>query len=148
MGDNFSHFAILMKMLRKDRTQNLNRIHYVEDGNVKLALFGKYFVPLVYFLKVLKSVTDLEIYNRLTQGSGHINTFVTERVQIMLDDCRQSYPTLRTHDEFVNNFGSYFRNIDSALHKDLTDNQCADLLIKEYFLVGLETAEEKFDTLM
>lgn len=89
-GSTYTKFGIQIRSVRPDQTSQTNILHYLNDGNVTFRFSwrkNEYLVPVMMILKALVETNDREIFEGLVGLSGSEgakNTFMTERVELLL----------------------------------------------------------------
>ncbi|KAI9779645.1 MAG: DNA-directed RNA polymerase I subunit RPA2 [Candelina submexicana] len=86
-GPTYTKFGITIRSVRPDQTSQSNVLHYLSDGNVTFRFSwrkNEYLVPVMMVLKALVETNDREIYEGVV-GTGESNdTFLTDRVELLL----------------------------------------------------------------
>ena len=177
-GSAYTKFGIQIRAVRPDQTSQTNVLHYLSDGNVIFRFSwrkNEYLVPIMMIMKALVETNDREIFEELMGASGTAgitNTFVTERVELLLRTYKayklngraktRSYlggkfkPVLGVSEDMPNEAaGSEFLRKIVLVHlgnRDVTDSQNNDkftmllfMIRKLYCLVNGECAVDNPD---
>uniref|UniRef100_A0A093ULU4 DNA-directed RNA polymerase subunit beta n=1 Tax=Talaromyces marneffei PM1 TaxID=1077442 RepID=A0A093ULU4_TALMA len=89
-GVGFTTFGVQIRSARPDQTTQTNVLHYLSDGNVTFRFSWRkqeYLVPVMMILKALVETNDREIFEGIVgnaSSKGSANTFVTDRVELLL----------------------------------------------------------------
>ncbi|KAF5014216.1 hypothetical protein F66182_14875, partial [Fusarium sp. NRRL 66182] len=89
-GAGFTSFGVQIRSARPDQTTQTNVLHYLSDGNVTFRFSWRkqeYLVPVMLILKALVETNDREIFEGIVgnaSSKGSANTFVTDRVELLL----------------------------------------------------------------
>jgi len=157
-GSAYSKFGIQIRSVRPDMTSQTNVLHYLSDGNVTFRFSWKkneYLVPVMMILKALMETNDRQVFEGLvggTKSKGVNNTFVTERVELLL----RTYKAYRIHGKAVTRayLGGKFKHVLNV-PKDILDEDSGSEFLRKIVLVHLgnvNVADEqdghKFDMLL
>ncbi|KAL0475805.1 DNA-directed RNA polymerase [Neurospora intermedia] len=89
-GASYTPYGIIMRSVRPDETSQTNVLHYLSDGNVTFRFSwrkNEYLIPVMMIMKALVETNDREIFEGLVgppQSKGVANTFLTDRVELLL----------------------------------------------------------------
>lgn len=89
-GATYTKFGMQIRSVRPDQTSQTNVLHYLSDGNVTFRFSwrkNEYLVPVMMILKALVETNDRAIFEGvigLAGSEGSKNTFMTERVELLL----------------------------------------------------------------
>ena len=123
-GAAFTEFGISYKDRRPDcRTQTIV-LHALKDGSCMVRMLiekKEYFLPLCLVLHALCPTTDREIYTRIVDSEDESESYIIERVQMMLKDYHNMQ--LHTSADALAYIGSSFRNVCLRSRTDLNDIQ-------------------------
>lgn len=148
-GPLYTHFGVQIRSVRPDQSSQTCVLHYCRDGAVNFRFSYRkqeYIIPVMLILRSLKdSATDLDIFENLTAGDAVKDTFLTDRVELLLRSVKRY--GLRNKKMTLAYLGSKFHvMLDSP--EDCTEEQVGIELIKSVVLVHLNSNKEKFDMLM
>jgi DNA-directed RNA polymerase I subunit RPA2 len=157
-GRDYTSFAVSIRCVRPDETSQTNVIHCLKDGNITFRFSwrkNEYLVPVMMILKALIDTNDAHIFQELVglAGSkGLENTFVTERVELLL----RTYHTykLYTKSETRAYLGEKFRVV-LGVPEGMSHYDVGTELLRKVVLVHLgnvnvteEQDEDKFRLLV
>lgn len=150
-GPNFSHHLCSIRCVRKDQTSQTNALHYLLNGDVTMRFQWRgqnYFIPAILLLKAWRQTTDGEIYRLLTQGDSE-NTFITDRVEVMLRSWRQNANagSINTQEECLAHIGAIFRT-SLDLPGRFSDVEVGKILLDKCIFVHLDSSFDKFHLLI
>lgn len=148
-GPNYSPFGVIIRCVRPDQSSQTITVHYLTDGSCTLRFAYRkqeYMLPLVMVLRALLGTTDKEIYDSIVQ-QDYENTFVTDRVELMLRSYKQRYATLVTREQCLAFIGGKFRVV-LRVDDEMTDVECGEYLMHRLILVHLSSNRDKFNLLM
>ena len=166
-GKAYTTFGSMMRCVRPDQTRFARptffllitsrplliccsitiTVHYLNDGTSTLRFAirkQEFFLPVVLVLKALVDTSDREIYEKIVQGD-HDNTFVTERVELILKDAKQF--DIYTRKQCRAYLGERFR-VALALPASLSTEEVGNYLLRRFVFVHLNDDRHKFDVLM
>ncbi|KAI9720595.1 MAG: DNA-directed RNA polymerase I subunit RPA2 [Candelaria pacifica] len=86
-GPTYTRFGISIRSVRPDQTSQSNVLHYLSDGNVTFRFSwrkNEYLVPVMMVLKALVETNDREIFEGVVGTGGSKDTFLTDRVELLL----------------------------------------------------------------
>ncbi|KAI9732821.1 MAG: DNA-directed RNA polymerase I subunit RPA2 [Cirrosporium novae-zelandiae] len=130
-GPLYSQYGIQIRSVRPDQTSQTNVLHYLNDGNVTFRFSwrkNEYLIPVMMILNALVETNDYNICQGLvgTSGSGLDNTFLTDRVELLL----RTYKTYETDGELKRGksnarayIGSKFRVV-LGITDNISDEDC------------------------
>eukprot|EP00762_Andalucia_godoyi_P006323 ANDGO_05931.mRNA.1 DNA-directed RNA polymerase I subunit rpa2 len=145
-GPKFTKFGVLCRSVRPDQTSVNNLLHYLTTGEV---LYGftiskqQFFIPVVLMLKAMKNCTDAEIFDHVVAGQ-YSNTFLTERVELVLEEARSRYPNCNTQAQCLAFLGSRFRS-RLRMNSKISDLEAGIELLRKNILVHLLSGDAKYD---
>ncbi len=148
-GASYSPYGVAIRSSRwtDDCSSISNTLHYLTSGGATLRFSVRkqeFLVPVVVILRALTNTTDAAIYSKIVAGDES-NTFVTDRVTLLLHDAKQF--NLYTSEECLAYIGARFRNIASRLEHN-HDVEVGQFIIDEFIMVHLRTNEAKSDALI
>ncbi|EFA85001.1 RNA polymerase I [Heterostelium album PN500] len=146
-GPGYTKFGVTLRSVRPDRSSLTNNLHYISDGQITFRFYFRrqeYFIPVTLLLKALVDTTDKEIFTQIVQGDFE-NTFLTDRVELTLRE--QKVKGLNTKDEILDYIGSRYRH-KANLPDSFTNQQIAEYMIDNFFLVHLPDYRDKFNILI
>lgn len=147
-GKSYSTFGVQIRCVRPDQTSQTNVLHYLNDGNVTFRFSwrkNEYLVPLVMVLKALVETNDREIFDELVSIGDRENTFLTDRVELLLRTYKAYQLTTRT--ETLQHLGEKFR-IVMRTPVDWSDVEVGKYFLRKVVLVHLQDGREKFRMLL
>lgn len=150
-GPNFSQHLCSIRCVRRDETGHTNALHYLLNGDVTMRFRYRkqnFFIPAILLLRAWRQTTDREIYQLITQGD-HDNTFLTDRVEVMLRSWREGEKnqSINTQEECLSHIGSIFRhNLD--LPSRVSDLEAGKILLDKCVLSHLDDDFDKFHLLI
>ena len=145
-GPAYSKFGMQIRCVRPDQTSQSNVLHYLNDGNITLRFSwrkNEFLVPVMMILKALVETNDREIYEGLVglAGSkGQQNTFMTERVELLL----RTYRTynLNSKTDTRAELGLKFKPV-LGLHDDISNHDAGTDFLRRVVLVHLGNVDVK-----
>ncbi|KAI5783052.1 hypothetical protein FPQ18DRAFT_114610 [Pyronema domesticum] len=143
-GKSYSNFGVQIRCVRPDQTSQTNVLHYLNDGNVTFRFSwrkNEYLVPAVMILKALCETNDREIFDGLLTMADRENTFLTDRVELLLRTYKAYNLYSRT--ETLQYLGEKFR-IVMRVAADMTDAEVGVEFLRRIVLVNLEDSKDKF----
>ena len=146
-GPQYTPYGVMIRCVRPDQTSHSVSIHYLNDGQCTFRFSHRkqeYMIPLVMVLKSLVDTTDKEIYDAIVQAD-HSNTFVTDRVELMLRGFKRY--SLFTREQCLAFLGGKFR-VALNVSEQMPDVECGKLLLKKIVLVHLNDNRDKFNLLV
>ncbi len=147
-GPTYTNFGVQIRSVRSDQSSQTITLHYCTDGAVNLRFSYRkqeYMVPVLLVIKALQPVSDLDIFHQLASGAHAQNTFLTDRVELLLRSFRMF--SLNSQDECLAFIGSKFHvMLDSA--EDSTEKAAGIDFLRRIILVHLVSAKDKFSLLM
>jgi len=147
-GKSYSQYGVQIRTVRPDQTSQTNVLHYLNDGNVTFRFSwrkNEYLVPAVMILKALCETNDREIFDGLLSIPDRENTFLTDRVELLLRTYK-AYQ-LYTRTETLQYLGEKFR-IVMRVSADMTDVEVGKEFLRKIVLVNLEDPKDKFRMLL
>ena len=105
-------------------------------------------IPVILLLRALKSgCSDKHIFDQITFGDGIGNSFMTDRIELLLRGFAGKYALMPSKKASLEFLGSKFHvMLDSTA--DSTQESVGVELLKKVVLVHLDDDEEKFHLLM
>jgi hypothetical protein len=140
-GPLYSNKGVVIRCVRPDQSGITLTLHYLTDGSatVRFALRRQeFFLPVVMVLKALVPASDREIYERLCAGEGGSNTYLSDRVLLLLRDAKRYEGALHSVGSTRAFLGARFRAV-LDMPPGLTDEQAGKALLDRYVLVHLGT---------
>src|SRR5690606_7037063 len=86
-GHSYTQYGIQIRSVRKDQSSQTNVLHYLNDGNATFRFSwrkNEYLIPVMMILNALVETSDREIFDGLVPVSERENTFLTDRVELLL----------------------------------------------------------------
>lgn len=149
-GAAYSHYGIQIRSVRSDQTSQTNVLHYLNDGQVTFRFSwrkNEYLIPVVMILKALCDTSDREIFDGIV-GSDTSNSFLTDRLELLLRGFKKKYPQLQNRRQVLQYLGDKFRVVFQA-SPDMTDYQVGEEVLRRIVLVHLgEDGKDKFHMLL
>jgi DNA-directed RNA polymerase I subunit RPA2 len=143
-GKTYSQYGVQIRCVRPDQTSQTNVLHYLNDGNVTFRFSwrkNEYLVPVVMILKALCETNDREIFDGLLSMLDRENTFLTDRVELLLRTYK-AYQ-LYTRIETLQYLGEKFRVV-MRLGTDMTDVEVGKEFLRKIVMVHLQDPTDKF----
>lgn len=137
-GASYTHFGIQIRSVRPDQTSQTNVLHYLTDGQVTFRFSwrkNEYLVPVVMILKALCDTSDREIFDGIV-GSDTSNSFLTDRLELLLRGFKKRYPTLQNRTQVLQYIGDKFRFVFQA-SADKSDYEVGQEVLDRIVLVHL-----------
>ncbi|KAL7275023.1 DNA-directed RNA polymerase I subunit RPA2 [Rhizina undulata] len=147
-GKSYTQYGVQIRCVRPDQTSQTNVLHYLNDGNVTFRFSwrkNEYLVPVMMVLKALVETNDREIFDGLVGAKDRENTFLTDRVELLLRTYK-GYQ-LYTKKETLQHLGEKFR-IVMGVAPDMTDVEVGREVLRKIVLVHLEDPRDKFRMLL
>jgi DNA-directed RNA polymerase I subunit RPA2 len=147
-GKSYTQYGVQIRAVRPDQTSQTNVLHYLKDGNVTFRFSwrkNEYLVPAVMVLKALCETNDREIFDGLLSMEDRKNTFLTDRVELLLRTYKVYQLYSRT--ETLQYLGEKFR-IVMRTAADMTDVEVGKEFLRKIVLVNLEDPKDKFRMLL
>ena len=150
-GPGFTQYATVIRCARPDQSSQTVALHLLEGGDAKLRLTvskQEFFVPLVLLLRALRPTSDAELFHRGCGGDTS-DSFVCDRLQLMLLEAARLPEALHTPDQCLSFLGARFRPILRPPAR-LTDAEVGRLLLRRHVLVHLaaEAVDAKWELLL
>lgn len=147
-GPSYTQFGISIRCVRADESAATNTMHYLSSGSLMYRFSwrkNEYLIPVVMLLRALVETSDREIFQGIV-GRELDNTFLTDRVELLLRTFKSSYH-LRTRTETLAYLGAKFRVVLGA-DADVTDAEVGRQLLQRVILVHLPANRDKFRCLL
>lgn len=146
-GASYSQYGIQIRCVRPDQTSQTNVLHYLNDGQVTFRFSwrkNEYLVPVIMILKALCDTSDREIFDGII-GSDTKNSFLTDRLELLLTGFRKRYPQLKNRRQILQYLGDKFRVVFQA-SPDKSDYEVGQEVLDRIVLVHLngESNKDKF----
>ncbi|KAI1004241.1 DNA-directed RNA polymerase I subunit [Podosphaera aphanis] len=150
-GPEYSKYGIVIRCVRPDQTSQTNVLHYLNDGNITFRFSwrkNEFLVPLMMLFKSLVETNDREIFEGivgLTGSKGAENTFLTDRVELLLRTYK-AY-NLYTKSQTRAYLGEKFRTV-LGVPETMSNYACGTEFLRKIVLVHLGCVDvtEKQDT--
>jgi len=147
-GESYTTMGIQIRSVRPDQSSLTNVLHYLNDGNATFRFSWRkqeYLVPVMMILKALVETNDREIFDGIVGISERDDTFLTDRVELLL----RTYKVygLHSRDETLAYLGDKFRVV-MQVSPDVKDIDVGRLVLKKIVLVHLEDDRDKFRMLL
>lgn len=143
-GASYTQYGIQMRSVRPDQTSQTNVLHYLNDGQVTFRFSwrkNEYLIPVVMILKALCDTSDREIFDGIV-GSDISNSFLTDRLELLLRGFKKRYPTLQNRTQVLQYLGDKFRFVFQA-SADKTDMEVGQEVLNRIVLVHLGKDENE-----
>ncbi|CAJ0944309.1 unnamed protein product, partial [Mesorhabditis belari] len=144
-GALFTEYAIMLRSVLEMHTASLITLHYMESGNMKIAIqYQKeiFYLPFMYIFKCLSSRSDAEITETLTRCRPN-DPFWRSIVLNMLTQCQQD--SILHQEGALRAIGNRFRGrLEEKLGPWEDDVNCGKHLIERCVAIHLKNDEEKF----
>ncbi|KAH8155101.1 uncharacterized protein LAJ45_00110 [Morchella importuna] len=143
-GKSYTQYGVQIRCVRPDQTSQTNVLHYLNDGNVTFRFSwrkNEYLIPVVMILKALIETNDREIFDGLLAAKDRENTFLTDRVELLLRTYK-GYQ-LYTKKETLQHLGEKFR-IVMGVASDMSDVDVGKEFLRKIVLVHLQDPRDKF----
>ncbi|GMM53943.1 hypothetical protein DAKH74_005590 [Maudiozyma humilis] len=137
-GTAYTQYGIQMRSVRPDQTSQTNVLHYLNDGQVTFRFSwrkNEYLVPVVMILKALCDTNDREIFDGIV-GADVGNSFLTDRLELLLRGFKNKYPTLHNRTQILQYLGDKFRFVFQA-SPDKSDFEVGQEVLNRIVLVHL-----------
>jgi DNA-directed RNA polymerase I subunit RPA2 len=147
-GRSYTNMGVQIRSVRPDQSSQTNVLHYLNDGNVTFRFSwrkNEYLVPIVMVLKALVETNDREIFDGLLTVQDMENSFLTDRVELLLRTFK-GYQLL-TRKENLQHLGEKFR-IVMGVAPDMTDVEVGKEFLRKIVLVHIEDPRDKFRLLL
>lgn len=149
-GASYSQYGLQIRSVRPDQTSQTNVLHYLNDGQVTFRFSwrkNEYLIPVVMILRALYDTNDREIFDHIV-GGDTTNSFLTDRLELLLRGFKKRYPTLQNRKQTLQYLGDKFRVVLQA-SPDKGDLEVGQEVLKRIVLVHLgEDNRAKFDMLL
>ena len=147
-GASYTTSGVQIRCVRPDQSSQTNVLHYLSDGNITFRFSwrkNEYLVPAMMVLKALVETNDREIFDGLVPLGQRDNTFLTDRVELLL----RTYKVygLATKQETLAYLGDKFRVV-MMLGADLSDVEVGKEVLRRIVLVHLNDDRDKFRMLL
>ncbi|TGZ82716.1 beta and beta-prime subunits of DNA dependent RNA-polymerase [Ascodesmis nigricans] len=143
-GASYTNMGVQIRCVRPDQTSQTNVLHYLHDGNVTFRFSWRkqeYLVPVVMILKALVETNDREIFDELVSLKDRENSFITDRVELLLRTYKAQQ--LYTQTETLQFLGDKFRVV-MRVAPDMTDVEVGKYFLRKVVLVHLKDNRDKF----
>lgn len=148
-GPSYTHFGVQIRCARPDQTSQTNVLHYLSDGNITFRFSwrkNEYLIPVVMVLKALVETSDREIFDGLVPMLQRDNTFLTDRVELLLRTYKAyKLPTML---DTLAHLGDKFRVVMQMLAEDVSDVDVGREVLRRIVLVHLTDNGDKFRLLL
>ena len=137
-GASYSPYGIQIRSVRPDQTSQTNVLHYLNDGQVTFRFSwrkNEYLIPVVMILKALCDTSDREIFDGIL-GSDVKNSFLTDRLELLLRGFKKRYPQLQNRTQVLQYIGDKFRVVFQA-PADKSDLEVGQEVLDRIVLVHL-----------
>lgn len=150
-GAAYSKYGVQIRCVRPDQTSQTNVLHYLNDGQVTFRFSwrkNEYLVPVVMILKALTDTSDKEIFDGIV-GSDLKNSFLTDRLELLLRGFKKRYPQLHNRRQILQYLGDKFRFVFQA-SPDKSDFEVGQEVLDRIVLVHLnkDSNQDKFRMLL
>lgn len=147
-GPSYTNFGVQIRCTRPDQTSQTNVLHYISDGNINFRFSwrkNEYLIPVMMVLKALVETSDREIFDGLVPVLQRDNTFLTDRVELLL----RTYKTYRlpTMLDTLAYLGDRLRVV-MMLGEDISDADVGREVLRRIVLVHLNDNGDKFRLLL
>lgn len=115
-GASYSQYGLQIRSVRPDQTSQTNVLHYLNDGQVTFRFSwrkNEYLIPVVMILRALYDTNDREIFDHIV-GGDTTNSFLTDRLELLLRGFKKRYPTLQNRKQTLQYLGDKFRVVLQA----------------------------------
>lgn len=143
-GASYSQYGIQIRCVRPDQTSQTNVLHYLNDGQVTFRFSwrkNEYLVPVIMILKALCDTSDREIFDGII-GSDTKNSFLTDRLELLLTGFKKRYPQLKNRRQILQYLGDKFRVVFQA-SPDKSDYDVGQEVLNRIVLVHLNEESNK-----
>lgn len=143
-GASYSQYGVQIRCVRPDQTSQTNVLHYLNDGQVTFRFSwrkNEYLVPVIMILKALCDTSDREIFDGII-GSDVTNSFLTDRLELLLTGYKKRYPQLKNRRQILQYLGDKFRVVFQA-SPDKSDYQVGQEVLDRIVLVHLNNDTNK-----
>lgn len=149
-GSSYSQFGVQIRSVRLDQTSQTNVLHYLNDGQVTFRFSwrkNEYLIPVIMILKALCDTNDREIFDGIV-GSDIRNSFLTDRLELLLRGFKKKYPQLQNRTRVLQYLGDKFRVV-FQVSSDVSDCQAGMEVLNRIVLVHLgDNTTDKFRMLL
>ena len=138
-GPLYSNKGVVIRCVRPDQSAITLTLHYLTDGSatVRFALRRQeFFLPVIMVLKALVPASDREIYERVCAGEGTSNTYLSDRVLLLLRDAKRYESALHSVATTRAFLGARFRAV-LDMPSSLSDEEAGKMLLDRFVLVHL-----------
>ncbi|KAF3922005.1 hypothetical protein ABW20_dc0105332 [Dactylellina cionopaga] len=147
-GPSYTNMGVQVRCVRPDQSSMTNVIHYLNDGNITFRFSWRkreYLIPVMMILKALVDTNDREIFEALVGLDQREDTFLTDRVELLL----RTYKVygLYSRHETLAYLGDKFR-IVMQVSPDVSDVEVGKLFLRKIVLVYLQDDGDKFRQLL
>ncbi|PWW74321.1 DNA-directed RNA polymerase I [Tuber magnatum] len=147
-GKSYTNMGVQIRCVRPDQSSQTNVLHYLNDGNVTFRFSwrkNEYLVPVIMIMKALVETNDREIFDGLLTTKDMEDTFLTDRVELLLRTFK-GYQLL-TRKENLQYLGEKFR-IVMGVSPDMSDVEVGKEFLRRIVLVHLEDPRDKYRLLL
>lgn len=147
-GKSYTNLGVQIRCVRPDQTSQTNVVHYLDDGNATFRFSwrkNEYLVPIMMIMKALIETNDREIFDGIVTTSERDNTFLTDRVELLLRTYKKYQ--LYTRKETLQHIGEKFRVV-MRVAEDNSDVKVGEEFLRKIVLVHLENPRDKFRMLL
>lgn len=147
-GASYTKYGIQIRCVRPDQTSQTNVLHYLADGNITFRFSwrkNEYLIPVCMILKALVETNDREIFDGLVPLGQRDNTFLTDRVELLL----RTYKIygLHTKQETLAYLGDKFRVV-MGVGREASDIDVGKEVLRRIVLVNLQDDRDKVRQLL
>ncbi|XP_060076797.1 DNA-directed RNA polymerase I subunit RPA2-like [Ylistrum balloti] len=146
-GKQYTEYGVSIRCVLDDQSGITNILHYLSNGMATLSFtYNKemFFVPVMFILKALLTVTDKYIYDELIQGKED-DTYYKGCMVAMLRQAQDE--GLLTQSSILKLIGERFR-IKLDLPVWYSDTDVARYLLKHCIAIHLDSNTDKFNLLL
>eukprot|EP01029_Cantina_marsupialis_P012874 TRINITY_DN284_c0_g1_i1.p1 TRINITY_DN284_c0_g1~~TRINITY_DN284_c0_g1_i1.p1 ORF type:complete len:1136 (-),score=361.07 TRINITY_DN284_c0_g1_i1:415-3822(-) len=146
-GPQFTSYGCSIRCVRKDESACTVIMHYLSNGSATVRFVIKkqeFFIPVVLLLKAFANTTDKEIYERTLCGNTD-NTFLSERLEMMINDTKGKFPALHSQQQVLAHLGAGFRHVLDCLPIRATDVEAGKFLLQNFIFIHLEDSSDKYE---
>lgn len=147
-GKSYTNMGVQIRCVRPDQSSQTNVLHYLNDGNVTFRFSwrkNEYLVPVIMVMKALVETNDREIFDGLLTTKDMEDTFLTDRVELLLRTFK-GYQLL-TRKENLQHLGEKFRVV-MGVSLDMSDVEVGKEFLRKIVLVHLEDPRDKYRLLL
>jgi DNA-directed RNA polymerase beta subunit len=141
----FTQYGCFLRSVRSDSTGSSTQLLYLTDGTMMIRVWADrkaYFLPLVVVMRACSpTVTDEEIYTRIVADVPEDDTYIRERLTLLLAQGRSA--KLLDHVSCLAYIGAEMRRNFRWLPRTASASEVGQYFVDKFILVHLSRGHDK-----